>query len=146
MIKLARKAKGFSLIELMIYVMIVGMLMVVMLPKLKNLFRRVADVKENRILQNWNSKILEYYIDMNIYPDKLEDLNTRPTQLRDTSNWRRYTEDDNDVPVDSKQRELIYNKPPKIFGNLYKNYELFAVGEIDPDEATRDNITAKIGT
>jgi len=145
MLKLARKNKGYSLVEILIVVTIIGVLMTMFLPRIKGLFRRIADMRENRILQSWDSKIKEFYLDTGSYPDRITDLFVRPNNPRIASNWRGYAEDDNDRPYDSKGRDLIYNQPPILFGDLYKNYELYTTGEFDPDEATRDNITAKIG-
>lgn len=134
---LHRKSKGFSLAELLIWITIVGILSVFMVPRIGKLFKMVSNFKANSVLRNWDSKIKEYYLDMSNYPETLKDLWTRPSGKKG-DNWRGpYTEDDEtgETPLDHAGNELIYNRPPVIFKDKYKHYELISTGGEDSVES-----------
>ncbi len=136
-----RKSKGFSLAELLIYVAIVGILATVLLPRIGRLFRLVTEFRANSVLRTWNGRIQDYYIDMSTYPETFKDLWTRPTGKKG-DNWRGPYVDDNEVdvtPLDHAGNELVYNRPPVIFKDKYKHYEIVSTGGEDSVESGNTN-------
>jgi len=78
--KLKRGQKGFTLIELMIVVAIIGVLSAVAIPRFANLIRRGKEGAAQGNLGALRSAISIYYGDVTIYPDSLEALTTKYIQ------------------------------------------------------------------
>lgn len=137
-LKVARKARGFSIVELLIWIAVVGVLATFMFPAVKRLFRMVSDMKARSAIQNWKTKIGAFYIDTGKYPKSLSDLAQRPVDPKLAANWRGpYTEDENEEAPDS----LYYANPPEMLKDLYKNYELYSTeGLSENEDVTRDMI------
>lgn len=134
-----KKAQGYSLAELLIVVAIIGVLFVLLVPRIGSLFRMVNEMRSKFALKNIQSKINEYTLDTGKYPDRLDDLVTRPSGHAGKG-WRGgYVEKNEEwPPVDVKGNPLIYNAPPIIFKDQFDHYELYSIGEEDFDSTNRD--------
>lgn len=137
---LKKKSKGYSLVEIMIVIAIIGVLMTVLLPRVGKLFKMVKDMRAQFALKNVQNKINEYTLDTGVYPQKLEDLMNRPTGHAGKG-WRGgYVEKDEEwPPVDSKGSPIIYSSPPQVFKDRFEHYELYSVGDEDPETGNKDN-------
>lgn len=139
-----RKSKGFSIAELLIYILVVGILVVVMGPRIGRLFSSLTDLRIKSSLNTWQAKIQEYALDTGVFPEKLSDLWERP-QGHAGKNWKSggYLEKGDDVPPrDSRGKEIMYSHPPQIFKDRFNNYELYSIGNQEEENADPDKFIA----
>lgn len=133
----AKKSRGLTIIEMLLVISIMAIIMMVLIPRVGQLVKKVGQFRVNRVLQDWNSRITQYQLDTGMYPEKLADLWNRPSGHASV-NWQGYVEKDEIVPpVDPAGVELGYNKPPMFFKDRYDHYELFSIGnqsEENPDK------------
>lgn len=128
------KSEGFSLVELGVWIAIVGVLAVFLVPRMGQLYKKVASFQINRELGNLKQQIDLFRIDNQKYPNSLKDLAERP-EGRLGQNWQGPYMEKNDEfpPVDKNGDEIIYNNPPALFKDKYENYEIYSVNGNDPD-------------
>lgn len=87
------KQSGFSLIELSIYLVIVGLLAVVAIPLYTGYVARAKVSKAEQELLLFKASIIQYNLTMNQYPKKLEDLITKPTYDAEVAKtWRAFVD------------------------------------------------------
>lgn len=102
-----RQRRRFSLMELMIVLLIIGLLTAVVGPT----FLKKADKAKYRTgqlqLKLVSNAIKDYYLDMDAYPDRLEDLVTNPG----SNKWDGPYLDPPKVPVDPWGEPFQYNYP-----------------------------------
>lgn len=135
-----KKSRGYSLGEMLIVVTIIGILFVYLVPKVGKLFTMVGEMKSKFALKNIQSKITEFTVDTGVYPQRLEELASRPSGHAGKG-WRgNYIEKDEEwPPVDSKGNPIIYNSPPQMFKDKFEHFELYTTGDMENDPANRDN-------
>ncbi|MDD5680589.1 MAG: type II secretion system major pseudopilin GspG [Candidatus Omnitrophica bacterium] len=126
--------KGFTLIELMLVVIILGILVAMVVPRLVGRGEQArrqaaeADIRSNIALA-----LDLYELDNGAYPEKLEDLLKDPGESK-ASNWNGpYLKR---KPVDPWGREYSYKYP----GQNNKDYDLYSYGA-DGVEGGGDDIT-----
>ncbi len=71
--------KGFTIIELLVVIVIIGILVALALPNLFSAQARGRDSDRKNELKNLQQKLETYYGDNDAYPDALADLNPAPT-------------------------------------------------------------------
>src|SRR5579872_5179383 len=69
---------GFTLIELMIVIMILGGLMAMLLPGINNALKSAKKSNARTMIMNLKSGIVRFQGVLNKYPTKLSDLTKRP--------------------------------------------------------------------
>lgn len=121
---------GFSMIEIMIVLTIIGMLFYFMVPKIMNMVesakRRTTKLKIGAI----KNAILMYKTDTAQYPEKLKDLMKRPTDEKVSKKWEGPYIDQEDQLVDSWGEMFKYQK-------TQTGYDLYSYGPNQRD-ATKD--------
>lgn len=122
------KKSGFTLIELMLVVIIIGVLAAMVMPRLVGRTEQARIAAANADINSSISLGLDMYeMDMGHYPDTLEELITAPSGVE---NWKGpYLKK---LPKDPWGRDYKYTKP----GKDGKDYDLCSGG---PDENKADD-------
>ncbi len=89
------KQSGFSLIELSVYLVIVGLLAVVAIPMYTSYVANAKKTKAEGELLVFKQAIIQYSFDNGQYPKKLEDLITKPSDSEAAKNWRQLVDPSN---------------------------------------------------
>lgn len=124
--KLQRQSKGFSLIEIMVVIVIMGLLLSYVAPKV---FQNVEKAQLQKVQADFSSiktALGNYRLDNFVYPTSeqgLEALVSQPQVAPEPRNWRSegYLEK---VPQDPWQREYLYVSP----GEDGRPYEIYTLG------------------
>lgn len=74
MCKLKRECSGFSILELLIVIVIIGILATIALPKYMDIREDATIAVSKSNLKSLQTGIERYYLDMGVYPEKLADL------------------------------------------------------------------------
>ena len=126
----ARKRKGFTLLELLIVIVIIGILLVLVLPNLINGPIRARDVKRKQDLNAISSGLEQYYNDNQAYPLALTSLTGSATYLKE-------------VPKDPKTKADYTYTPSDTNGNaIYTSFVLQATLENTDDKEIKSGTTA----
>jgi general secretion pathway protein G len=142
------KKPGFSMVELLLVVTIIGILTAVMLPGFKAAMNKVYRFKTDRILDKVEMALSLYNIDMSSFPGRqagyLNALVSKPASV-DSSDYKGpyLSEEGMSMAIadnglleikDGWGRALEYNNPPVNFPGKYKNYELLSYGANENDQ------------
>jgi len=123
---------GFSLIEIGIVVVIIGILMAFFLPNIQRALGGAKDAAAKSALRNIQMKIEQYKTDTGTYPETLYDLMYQPSGEKASKRWKGpYIEKDAELE-DGYGDELVYTRTP---GQEHP-YELYSWGgdEGNPEE------------
>ncbi len=84
------KKPGFSLVELAIYITIVGILAVFVVPNFIAWIGRASNQKAESEMLTFAQELTQYNFDIGHYPRKLEDLVNKPTDDQEAARKWRY--------------------------------------------------------
>lgn len=120
--------KGFSLIELMVVIVILGLLATFLLPKIINRPDEARVTKALTDIKTMESALKMYKLDNGIYPTAEQGLLAlikKPTSEPLPKNWKKggYI-DSSDVPLDPWGNVYIYRSP----GENERDYEIISYG------------------
>lgn len=113
-------APGFSLTELIIYVLIIGVLMSVGVPMYLNYVQRAKETTTRQNLQLLKNQINLYQAEFGKYPTRLEDLVEKPKEDLGKK-WRAFLEK---LPRDGWNQEFYY----RITSGGKHPYDLYSTG------------------
>lgn len=105
------KQKGFSLIEIMVVVVILGILASIVVPKLMSRPDEARKVKAKQDVMAIQSALDLYKLDNGSYPSTdqgLAALVEKPSSNPPPSNWKQYLKS---VPKDPWNRDYLYLNP-----------------------------------
>jgi general secretion pathway protein G len=127
-----RNKKGFTLIELMLVVIIIGILSAMVMPRLAGRSEQTRVQAAKSDINSGVALALDLYeMDMGSYPDNLDNLYTRPSE---GDNWRGpYLKK---KPVDPWGRAYVYKFPGEHNQNTY---DLSSSGK-DGQPGTNDDV------
>lgn len=109
--KMLKNDKGFTLIELMVVVVILGILAAVAIPKFTGQSDKAKENRAKADLRTITNALELYYFDNDEYPDDIVDLTTGENYLKDEPKdpWEeKYTYDPD---TDNKGYELYCDGP-----------------------------------
>lgn len=105
------KQKGFSLIEIMVVVVILGILASIVVPKIMNRPDEARRVKAKQDVLSIQNALDLYKLDNGIYPTTdqgIVALVEKPSSNPTPANWKQYLKS---VPKDPWGREYLYLNP-----------------------------------
>lgn len=122
-LRAARHQRGFTLIEIMIVVVIIGILSAMIIPNVvgRDYEAQVSVVKND--LRSLGASLDLYRLDNFQYPTSdqgLEALITKPTGFPEPKNWKKYLQKSS-LPKDPWGNEYVYE-------NYDDSFELYSVG------------------
>ncbi|MFW6282512.1 MAG: type II secretion system major pseudopilin GspG [Minisyncoccales bacterium] len=137
------KSSGFSLIELMIVVMIIGLLSATIAPKIMNRPDEARISKVHMDIKTFETALKMYHLDNSVYPTTeqgLESLIDKPKTEPIPNNWREggYLEA-SVIPKDPWGNDYAYRSPAGKEFNV--KFEILSFGPSGP-ENKEDNISS----
>jgi type II secretion system protein G len=75
-IKTLRKQGGFTLLELLIVIVIIGILALLIIPNITSAPKKARDTKRKTDITTVRKGLEEYFVNNNVYPAALTDLQT----------------------------------------------------------------------
>lgn len=135
-LKRRERRAGFTLIELMLVVVIIGILVSIVVPKLTGRTKRARNAAAQMTIQNVSTALEAFELDLGRFPtteEGLDGLVHRPVSLAPEDEWHGpYL---NEIPFDQWKRALIYRYP----GEHSVDFDLVSMGP-DGQEGTADDI------
>ncbi|MBT3827753.1 type II secretion system major pseudopilin GspG [bacterium] len=120
-----RSASGFSFIELIVVITIMGILALVVGPKLFTWVKKASFNSAKTMLNNFDVAIEAFHSDTRTYPVMLNDLISKPMEAKIAAKWDGPYMKKDDIPEDPWANEYVYRKNPS--GSAHP-YELFSYG------------------
>jgi general secretion pathway protein G len=131
-----RRDGGFTLIELMLVIIIIGILVSIVVPRLTGRTKRARAAAAKMTVQNVATALEAFEMDLGRFPTVDEGLNgliERPGTLAPEEEWNGpYLRE---KPLDPWNRELVYKFP----GEVSVDFDLLSLGP-DGQEGTADDI------
>lgn len=133
-----RKQNGFSLIEIMVVVVILGILASIVVPKIMSRPDEARVVKAKQDILAIQNALDLYKLDNGFYPSTDQGLNalvTKPTTNPEPRDWKMYLKS---IPKDPWGREYLYLNPGE-----HGEIDIFTLGASGQPGGT--GINAEIG-
>ena len=138
MINFRSKArKGFTFLEIMMVVVIIGILMSIAIPRFAGRSERAKDRAVRMQIKHFQTALGQYEMDTGSFPstsDGLKALVERPSEVSEEDWDGPYIEA---IPRDLWHEEYVYKCP----GDNSPDYDLYSKGK-DREEGTEDDITS----
>ena len=134
MIQRKRNKKGFTLVELLLVLVILGVLAGIVVPRFAGQTERARETAAETQISAFKTSLSTYEVDMGSYPkgkDGLKDLVVAP---RNAKNWRGPYLDKNEVPKDPWGNDYIYESPGKHNPNSYDLMSMGKDGRVGGDD------------
>ncbi len=122
-VNLLRSRKGFTLIELMVVMIILGLLAALVVPRM---FGRVGQAKQNAArsqIELLGTALDSFRLDVGRYPTTAEGLSALLTQASGTDQWNGPYLKKIEIPLDPWNNPYIYESPGK-----YGDYDIYSYG------------------
>lgn len=132
-IKLLKKQGGFTLLELLIVIVIIGILALLIIPNITSAPKKARDTKRKTDITTIRKGLEEYFVNNNSYPANLAGLTTGTAPIIGT------------IPTDPKNAspaQYVYTYTPAPVGGPYTTYTLTACLENDQDSGA--NVIAAV--
>jgi general secretion pathway protein G len=124
-VTLSKKQSGFTLLELLIVIVIIGILALLILPNITSAPKKARDTKRKTDLTAIQKGLEEYFVDNNAYPAALSALTVGSAPILKT------------VPADpTNTGNYTYVYSPTPSGGPYSSYTLTACLENNGDSGT----------
>ena len=133
-----KKQAGFSLIEIMVVVVILGILASIVVPKIISRPDEARAVKAKQDILSIQNALDLYRLDNGIYPSTdqgLRSLVTKPSGSPEPRNWNQYLKS---IPKDPWGREYLYLNPGE-----HSEVDIFTFGA--DGKAGGEGINAELG-
>ncbi|HSX02905.1 MAG TPA: prepilin-type N-terminal cleavage/methylation domain-containing protein [Candidatus Saccharimonadia bacterium] len=122
MFKHLRSKQGFTLLELLIVIVIIGILALLIIPNITSAPKKARDTQRKTDLKAIQKGLEEYFVSNNVYPNALSDLTASNPPILKT------------VPTDPKNSgEYVYTYTP---ANTNSTYTLHGCLENGGDSGT----------
>lgn len=129
MCSMKKKAKGFTIIEIGVALLIIGIMAGIVIPNVMRYIKQAKVTKTNSALQTTKNLIMEYNGHTGAYPMSLNDLVNRPNDPKVASRWQGPYAEEKDfvkgVFVDGWMHELVYQRTP----GQQRPFALYSYGE-----------------
>ena len=120
-----RQARGFSLIELLLVLVILSVLAAIIVPKFTGRSEQARETAAQTEIRNLESALEAFETDCGRYPTESEGLEALIEEPSDVSNWRGSYLSRNSVPKDPWGHEYVYVIPGRENTN---GYDLYSYG------------------
>jgi general secretion pathway protein G len=137
-IALKNNRSGFSLVELMIVIVIIGLLGAVLAPKVNDALKKARKGTAKTTIMNLKGGILKYEADISKYPSSLKDLKKRPKggDERVTKKWDGpyFGDEGDELPEDPWGNKFQYKLAQPGSKRPYELYSFGPNGKGSPKE------------
>ncbi|TAL05493.1 MAG: type II secretion system protein GspG [Verrucomicrobia bacterium] len=133
-----RHARGFTLIELMLVLVILGVLAAIVVPKFAGTGERAKQTAARTQIGAFSTALSAFEVDNGYYPRGKDGLFALIQKPNDAQNWHGpYLEEKGGIPNDPWGRPYLYECPGK---HNTSSYDIMSAG-FDGKEGTEDDIT-----
>jgi type II secretion system protein G len=137
-LKTLKKQEGFTLLELLIVIVIIAILALLIIPNITSAPKKARDTKRKTDITTLRKGLEEYFVNNNVYPNALSDLQTGSAPIVKT------------MPSDPKSGWPAYTYTPANTNSTYKidacleNDQDNGANVIDPASSGLTSCTTKV--